>query len=433
MKVTPLARFGRSTFGALLALTSVFLQPPLDSPGQLVFSGLPIESKKFEILVSPFAYSDSMLDRRWGFKGREYLSGEWAAAVYYEGGHLPAMTRWLNPEFVFPDHVTPLPHFESKFDPPFRVNPANGDGFPVYESSFGSVDIEFLMSYEMRDLGTNETERLPIGLVPASGGGSGSNLWSGRYVFKQSYRITNVSGRTLNNFRFYQFIHALQSTSAVYDDRDYGGQLPSYHHTLTQWGDSHALHSRRGTTYSIRDFLAVSSHLKPSGMEVGVFASTNHQSHWPESGTVASVESNSLNGNDQIFTNDNSFVCGALCFDLGTLSPGGTTNIDFILSVRSFYTLLSNYPPVNVVIHKLQPHNGWLDLEFEETTGNPFVSYTLRKSIDVSLRLSDWQQLAIPYFINQPSQGRNSYMIPIDPTEPHAFYSLGVTINETPF
>ena len=429
MKVTPLAHPATCLFGVIV----VFLVWPSNLRGQFVFGGLPIVNKKFEIRISPFAYSDSMLDRRRGFNGREYLSGEWAAAVYYQGGHLPAMTRWLNPEFVFPDHVTPLPHFESKFDPPFTLNPTNADGFAVYGSTITNADIEIVMTYEMLDLGTNETERLPIGVIPTSAGGLGSNLWSGRYVFKQAYKITNVSGRTLNNFRFYQFIHALQSTSAVYDDRDYGGQLPYYHHTLTQWGDSHALHSRRGTTYSIRDFLAVSSHLRPSGLEVGLFGSTNHQEHWPESGTVASVENNSLNGNDQIFTNNNAFVCGTFCFDFGTLAPGGMTNIDFILSVRSFYTLLSNYPPVNVVIHKLQPSNGWLDLEFEETTGNPFVSYILRKSTDVSLPLSDWAQLAIPYFINEPSPGRNTYMIPIDPTESRAFYQLGVTIDETPF
>ncbi|MGD9418815.1 MAG: hypothetical protein Q7R22_007725 [Verrucomicrobiota bacterium JB025] len=58
-----------------------------------VFSGLPATSPKLQISVDPAGYSDSMLDLRTKFSGREYLSGEWAGAIYYEGGHVPAMSR----------------------------------------------------------------------------------------------------------------------------------------------------------------------------------------------------------------------------------------------------------------------------------------------------------------------------------------------------
>lgn len=404
-----------------------------------VFSGLPIESKKFDILVNPFGYSDSMLDQHWGFKGREYLSGEWAAAVYYQGGHLPAMVRWLTPEFVFPDRINPVPHFAvlpDIFGNDFRfaANPTNEFGFPVFVSIITNADLQLEITYQMCDLGTNETDRLPMGLVPASAGGAGSNLWSARYVFKQSYKVTNRSGQTLSFVRFYQFIHALQSTAAVYDDRNYGGQLSDYHYTVTQWGDTHALHSRRGTTYNIRDYLSVSANWMPNNLEVGLFSSTNHQSDWPDSDTVAAVENNSpLSGKDQIYTNHSAFVCGVMCFELGTLPPDGVTNIDFILSVHSVRTLMTNLPPVNVVVHKVYIENGSLNSVVEETTGNPFANYAMQKTIDLNVRKRDWERIPILVRKNYPQNGWDTITAPPVVGVDQCYIAVGMEINETPF
>ncbi|MEI7898872.1 MAG: hypothetical protein WCK89_01370 [bacterium] len=45
-----------------------------------------------------------MLDNTPGFQGREYLSGEWGAAIGYEVAGKPAVPpQWLEPHFSYPD------------------------------------------------------------------------------------------------------------------------------------------------------------------------------------------------------------------------------------------------------------------------------------------------------------------------------------------
>ena len=285
----------------------------------------------------------------------------------------------------------------------------------------------------MCDLGTNETDRLAMGLMPASAGGGGSNLWSARYVFKQSYKVTNRSGQTLTSVRFYQFIHALQSTAAVYDDRQYGGQMSGYRYTLTQWGDTHALHSRRGTTYNMRDYLSVSANWMPNGLEVGLFASTNHQYDFPDTGTVAAIENNSpLNGNDQIYTNRSAFVCGVMCFEFGSLPPNAMTNIDFILSVHTIRTLMTNIPPVNVVVDRVYLENGALNAVVQETTGNPYANYAMQKTTDLNIRKRDWESIPISVRKNYPQMGWDTITAPPGVGVDQCYIGVGATINETP-
>ena len=417
--------------GGLVAVMVAGLIAGTEVSAQLTFQGLRIENRKFRISVNEYGYSDSMLDQRWGFKGREYLSGEWAGGVYYEGGNLPAMSRWYNPIFVFPDHTNAAPHFAPKFNPPFMAFPTNAYDFPVYGSTITNEDLEISIRYEMIDTGTNEMDRFSMGITPASMGGMGSHLTSSRYLFKQSYEFRNVSGMMLSNIRPFQFIHALQSTSAVYDDREYGGFMPEYRYSLTQQGATHSLHSRKGTTYYITDTLTLSSRLMPVGLEVGLFATTDHQYEWPTSGTVANVENNSFNGIDQIYTNDSAYVCGAMSFDLGSLVPGGTASFDFLLAVRSDRLELTNYPPVNVMIHDTYLDNGSLNIVAEETTDNPFVSYSVRFSTDITLPKDSW--IGLPTFTtgNFPQPGLTTISVPAIPDEDEVFYDVGLTINVT--
>jgi len=397
---------------------------------QFVFSGLPIESKKFHFLVSEYGYSDSFLDQHWGFKGREYLSGEWAAALYYEGGHLSPMARWLTPMFVFPDFVTTGPHFGVKMSFHFALNPTNAYGFPVFQSIITNADIEITMTYDIVDVGTNQTDQVAIGLIPASVGGSGSNIWSGRYVYRQAYEIANISGQILSNIRFHQFLHALQSTWAVYDNRDYGGAMPYYHHAITQQGKSYALHSRSKKTYEVTDTLSFLSHTMPAMVEVGLFGASNTDSHLtnkPSLGTHLSVEANSLNNNDQVYTNKDAWVSGAMSFNFGTLAPGAMTNIDFLIAVNSVFTEV--YPPVNIVIHSAHLSGGNFIIDFEETTGNPLVGFSLRSTDQLDdMKVRDWNILPYPYFINVPIPGRNRYTIPFDPMAPRRFFVVDPVI-----
>ncbi|MBT8445608.1 MAG: VPLPA-CTERM sorting domain-containing protein, partial [Gammaproteobacteria bacterium] len=60
------------------------------------------------------------------------------------------------------------------------------------------------------------------GTAPASVAGPGGAVISNPYVLKQTYSVTNISAEPLLGVELYQFLHGLNSTRAVYDDRDYG-------------------------------------------------------------------------------------------------------------------------------------------------------------------------------------------------------------------
>lgn len=411
----------------LVMLLAGAMVATLSNAQPFVFSGLPIESKRFHFLVSEHGMSDSFLDQKRGFRGREYLSGEWAAGMYYQGGHLSPMMRWFSPIFVFPDRINPGPHYGVKTSFHFASPPTNSSGFPVYQSIITNADLEVRMSYEIVDVGTNENGQVALGLSPASAGGMGANLWSGRYVYRQNYRVENISGQVLNNVRFYQFIHGLEASWAVYDNRDYGGWMPSYRHAITQGGMSYALHSRMKSTYEVNDTLSVLSRRMPDMVEVGLFSSTNHQDHWPESGTAVAVENNSLNGNDQIYTNKSTYVSGAMGFNFGTLGVGVVTNIDFLVAINSVYTEV--YPPVNIVVHNARVSGNSFIIDFEETTDNPLVGYLLRSTEQLNgIKVSDWDILPYGYQINVPVAGRNRFTVPYNPMIPQRFYAVDPVI-----
>ena len=60
---------------------AVLLGPPAPAEGQGV---LTMANPHWNITLTDAGYSDFLLDNTPGFEGREYLSGEWGAAVGYQ-------------------------------------------------------------------------------------------------------------------------------------------------------------------------------------------------------------------------------------------------------------------------------------------------------------------------------------------------------------
>ncbi len=399
--------------GSVAAIGATCAQEPF------VFSGIPIQNPKFEILVNEFGYSDSLLDRRNRFMGREYLSGEWAGAIYYEGGQLPAMTRWLTDRFVFPDFVTPTPHFTSKFDPPFMIRPPNAHGFPVYTSTIVNPDVELEMTYEMLDLGEEEGGRLALGLEPHASGGAGAYLPSFRYVFRHAYKVTNISAMPLSNVRFYQFLHTLEGDRGVYDGRNHGGGMPEYRFGITLQGESFGLDQRTGETVEHTDTVAMKYSRMPSGFEIGAFGlkeSDSHQFGEPPAGVHKSVAANSLNGSDTFDPDGEAWVAGAVSFDLGTLAPGASESIDVLLGIHSSRVVV--HPPLDLVIHRTAVADGMLTIDFEERTRNPLVGFLLRRSVTLGEPPPhQWDQVGVPYLIDVPVLNWRRFRMPVSPVE----------------
>jgi hypothetical protein len=404
-----------------------------------VFSGLPITSPKLQISVDLSGYSDSMLDMRTKFMGREYLSGEWAGAIYYDGGIKGGMTYWFPERFVYPDYytydpATESPHFSTGDS--FSVHGMNADGFEIFGSHIMNEDLEIIMRYEFRDFGEDQTFRPRIGLVPQSWGGIGDSLPAQRYGFMQTYTVRNISGASLDNVMFYQFLHTLHGMWGAYDERDYDldGQTDwwdAFLYCLAIQGDSYAFDQRDFSTKKITDTVAMKFDMMPSSYELGGFglkSAGDHQFGKPATGVHLSVEWNILNGSDFFDPDENNpeedaWVGGAVGFNLGSLAPGEEKSLSAMLAVKSTY--IDYYPPIDLKIHSVGYKSGNFNIDFEETTMNPLVGFILRRANMLDLPVNEWSQVPVPYQINVPMMNWNRFEVPVDPdSEPETYFSI---------
>ena len=395
---------------------------PATSLAQLISSGHPVSNPEWEILVTDYGYADLALDRRAGFVGREYLSGEWSAAVHYTGGQNPTNAVWFQPQWFFPDWVS-----DSNFGVQtnfMSTGTTNASGFTIYRSVITNKDVRVTMTYEMLD----STNGIPQGLTPKSAGGGSSNSLSSRYVFRQTYRITNISGGTLNNFKFYQFLHGLQMTNSIYDDRLYAGAMSEYRYDNTQWGSSYSFNSTNGQIYLHNDTIAFHSKVMPSTYEVGYYGrppTDDHVVGKPSVGVHWSVETNSLHNTDSFSPPEKKWVSGAQCITNGTLASGASITNDMLLTVRT--TSAFAFSGVNIVLRGVSRSGTNMNLDFEETIGGPVV-FILLTSTNLALPMAAWEYTGLSYFIDFPQPGWNRFEIPVIKSEPRAFFRIQAII-----
>ena len=91
----------------LRPLAAALLAASCLSPAQAQYSNeITLSGPSWQIALTDYGYSDYLGDLTPGFEGREYLSGEWGAAVgYAQAGNVRTPT-WLEPNFVYPDWTT---------------------------------------------------------------------------------------------------------------------------------------------------------------------------------------------------------------------------------------------------------------------------------------------------------------------------------------
>jgi len=296
-------------------------------------------SPNWSMIIDDFGYADVALDLRPGFLGREYLSGEWAAAVSYVSGASAVAPTWLNPEFLYPDWTS-----NSDFDvetPVASTGTANSFGFPIYRSVIANASLRIGIQSEMIDTTTG----IPQGLA-ASGALTGSNVLSDRYVFRQTFSLTNISGATLAGVTFFKFVHSLESSAAVYDDRAYPGTLDGHRYAITQTGRSPGFYMPNlGSLTDLAPVLhedVVTQHGKvlPAAWEVGAYGTElvdDHVIGKPGVGVHLSVEAGTLSNLDS-FTPAERWVSGAVSQTIGSLPANASISLEYLLSVRTVTT-----------------------------------------------------------------------------------------------
>jgi len=373
-----------------VALASAFLM--LEATGNAQW--LTLANPDWNISLTDFGYSDFLLDNTPGFEGREYLSGEWGAAVAYQvGGAAPVPTQRLQPNFMYPDWVT-----SSTFNvvTPLVQTGVNADGLPVAESVISNDDLEITLRHEMIDtvLGT------PMGVAPASGGGAGQSIQSSRYVLKQTCTIRNLTASPISGLQFFQFLHGLHSQRGVVDNRVYAGPYDTYRHDVTLAGVDPWAIGAGSSTSGLEDFIGFHAASAPTAFEIGHYGIEGNgvDDHWsgkPTDGVHRSVEDNwqtvpysTRQGTDS-FAPPQLWVAGAQRWNLGGVGVGQSVSHEILLSVRTG-TVVDRGPGSSGGCNGGSAVPGGLDYEFEDVSesGSCFAEYTQAEEDEISVRVS---------------------------------------------
>ncbi len=275
----------------------------------------------WHIELNDAGYSDWMIMTYPHQQWHENLSGEWAAAVRYDGIGTPdGESMWLSPYFLYPsfytatDLETLIPI--STWDDP--ENPT--DGADTGYSEIRNADLSIAISYTMymTDAGT------AAGLRPG-GVGTRTPATSGRYVLGQTYNITNISGGQLTNVSFYQMLHAHPNDDydpnnfGVYDPTAYAaGDMSEFCYDITQYGAS--MWNPPGS-----DITGFSAAEAPTAWGLGEFPGHSGE---PSTGIHIDIYDDTL----PMTTSDGpSEIAGAMKWDLGTLEAGASVEKTVLL------------------------------------------------------------------------------------------------------
>ncbi len=287
-----------------------------------------LQNPHWEMMLTDYGYSDYLGDLTPGFEGREYLSGEWAAALSYQVGATVVTPTWIEPQFIFPDWAT-----NSTFLPVTPIS-ATGQKFggldAIAASTVSNGTLTIGLAFEMVDTVIG----MKMGTSPESAA-SGAAIDSNRYVLKQTYTITNASDQTITNLSLYQFLHGLNSVTSVYDDRNYGDPNGEFRHDTTQVAVD-PTYAGSGSTF--RDYIGFGSNVVPEGYANGLYGTMTADDHGvgkPSVGVHLEIEADTLNGDDYFSATEgpDGWVSGAQKYNLPILAPGQSVSIDLLLGI----------------------------------------------------------------------------------------------------
>lgn len=359
-----------------------------------------LANPNWNITLSDFGYSDYAIDNTPGFEGREYLSGEWGAAVGYQKASGTVAPTWLEPNFLYPDWAT-----NSNFHvvSPITVLGSNAGGLPIAQSVVANPDMEITLRFEMLDtiVGT------PMGIKPVSAAGTPASINSNRYVLKQTVTIRNISQGPLSNVQLFQLLHGINVQKGVYDNRGYTGPLSAYQFDTTLSGVDMTVAGNGGTSEGLEDFIALHSQTAPSAFEIGRYGVEGVDDHVvgkPSDGVHLSIENNWLTqpfssrlGTDS-FAPGQYWVSGAQRWNLGSIAPGQSLSHDVILSLLTGTKAGAGIAKTGSC-NGGAGHAGGFDFEIDDVTGDGtvFGAYSGADATELAERIAEGE-FALPNF-----------------------------------
>lgn len=328
--------FGFNRVWQMASLTaSAVILSACTAPAQ----SLTLANPHWNITLTDAGYSDFLLDNTPGFEGREYLSGEWGAAVAYVRNGQPVAPQWLEPMFLFPDWPT-LTTFHTTS--PMTQTGLNADNLPIAQSVLANSDLQITLRCEMLDTVVG----VPMGLTPGSSTNAGNFINSSRFVMKQTAIIKNVSGVPLSGVQFFQFLHGLSSQRGVYDHRPYAGREGQFRYDVTLAGVDPWSAGTNTSDIGLEDYIGFSSTNAPSAFEIGYYGIEgngvdDHGLGKPSDGVHRSIEANWLTApysarlNTDYFQPPQRWIGGGTRYELGSLAVNQSVSIDVLLSLRT--------------------------------------------------------------------------------------------------
>jgi hypothetical protein len=277
--------------------------------------------------LSDYGYSDYLIYTAGPFPVdwiHEMISGEWAAAIGYDGIplSLPQRSMWLEPDFAYPTWIT-----NSNFtvvEPLSFPFDSDADGLPEGFSVIANADVEIRLDHDFVDTTTGT----PMGEI-------GGSVLSNRYVLRTTYTIRNLRATPLTGVRFYAFLHGHPANDerntvlAAYDSASYAGALSTWRYDVTQRSQNTGAIDGTPTGCLFADRIGMSMDVPPADWGLGTYRGHDGR---PATGLHLDVENDTL-GNQTTLGPDE--VAGALRRDLGTLQPGASASVQVLLAVRS--------------------------------------------------------------------------------------------------
>ncbi len=356
---------------------------------------LTLANPHWNITLTDAGYSDFLLDNTPGFEGREYLSGEWGAAVGYEpSGGAVVSPIWFEKNFWFPDWVT-----DSNFGVKSSIAQIglNADNLPIAQAVLTNSHLEITLHHEMLDtvVGT------PMGITPASSPEAGTFIHSDRYVLKQTCTVKNISGDAISNVQLFQLLHGLNSQRGIYDDRTYAGPLSEFRHDSTQAGVDAWAVGAGSSSAGLEDYIAFHASVAPSAFENGHYGIEgngvdDHSIGKPSDGVHLSIEDNwqnapySARAGTDYFAPAQRWVAGAQRWDLGNLAAGQSASLDVLLTLRTG-TKVTTGPDRSGGCNGGSSVPGGVDYEFEDVSedGSCFGDYSQADEVEVEARIAE--------------------------------------------
>ena len=265
----------------------------------------------------------------------DLLSGEWGAAIFYDGITTEPNAMWLTDYFEAPYWTT-----NSDFQigtVPTGWDDANNpiDGYDTGLSVIENNEVEVRIDYEIAGFGENEFSPLayrePNETVRIKRSDS--------YVILQTYTVKNIKASgNVTGLEFYQFLHAHGADdygpvihccyeTFEYDDAledDYTPYNPvhtvgNFRYDITQWNNMEDVNA----TANHADWVGFSCTVEPNVYECGYFKSGVSDFFKPPTGTHISIEERNFDSNDYSY----GMAAGALGWYLPELEPDESTSI----------------------------------------------------------------------------------------------------------